>query len=119
MASSVIPTLGVPVPVTSPSPPVYATLEYVDERFGAVEPAPVGPLIQSGKIDLTSNGQIVVLPTPYTTSMQVFVQGTSNKAGVNGFFTIATYGSKTEFRVFYSGELIYGAIEVFWFAVGS
>jgi hypothetical protein len=49
----------------------------------------------------------------------VFVQGTSNKAGVNGFFTVVTYGSLTEFRIFYSGELIYGAIEMFWMAIGT
>jgi hypothetical protein len=50
--------------------------------------------------------------------MQVVVQGTANAAGVNGFFTVGTFGSLTEFRIFYSGELIYGPIEMFWMSSG-
>jgi hypothetical protein len=50
--------------------------------------------------------------------MQVVVQGTSNAAGVNGFFTVATYGSLTQFQIFYSGELLYGPIQMFWIASG-
>jgi hypothetical protein len=64
------------------------------------------------------NGQTFALPIPYSTSMQVVVQGTANAAGVNGFFTVGTFGSLTEFRIFYSGELIYGPIEMFWIASG-
>ena len=113
-----VPLPGLPsaVPVQSPRLPVFPTINEVVLKG---ETSSGSPIIQSGKVDLTSNGQIVVLPTPYTTSMQVFLQGTANKAGVNGFFTTATYGSKTEFRIFYSGELIYGAIEVFWLAAGE
>jgi hypothetical protein len=111
-----LPGLPAAVPVQSPTTPIYPTMGEVVLKG---EMGGEGLKIQSGKIDLTSNGQIVVLPEAYTSSMQVFVQGTANKAGVNGFFTIATYGSLTEFRVFYSGELIYGAIEVFWLASGE
>lgn len=114
--SAPLPGLPSAVPVQSPRLPVYPTLNEVVLK-GEISGG--GPLIQSGKVDLTSNGQIVVLPVPYTTSMQVFLQGTSNKAGVNGFFTTATYGSLTEFRIFYSGQLIYGPIEMFWLTAGE
>lgn len=77
-----------------------------------------GPVVQSGTIALSVNGQTYPLPIPYTSSLQVVVQGTANAAGVNGFFTVGTFGSLTEFRVFYSGELIYGPIELFWIASG-
>lgn len=77
-----------------------------------------GPVVQSGTISLSVNGQTFALPKPYTSSLQVVVQGTANAAGVNGFFTVGTFGSLTEFRVFYSGELIYGPIELFWIASG-
>lgn len=116
MASSIIPTLGLPVPVTSPVPVITTSLEYVDGRLNSIAPV---PLIQSGTIDLATNGQTIVLPTAYASGMQVFVQGTSNKAGVNGFFTIATYGSLSQFQIFYSGDLIYGPIEMYWFAIGA
>lgn len=77
-----------------------------------------GPLIQSGSFGLSNNGQVVEYPVPYTSTVSVVVQGTANAAGVNGFFTIATYGSKSQFQTFYSGELIYGPIEMFWIASG-
>lgn len=78
-----------------------------------------GPRVQSGTVALATNGQTITLPVPYTTSMQVFVQGTSNAAGVNGFFTVLTLGSLSEFRIFYSGALDFGPIELFWMAVGA
>ncbi len=77
-----------------------------------------GLLIQSGSFGLSNNGQTITYPTPYTSTVSVVVQGTANAAGVNGFFTVATYGSRSDFRVFYSGELIYGPIEMFWIASG-
>jgi hypothetical protein len=86
---------------------------------GPPGPGATGPLTQYGTVALSTNGQTVALPVPYTSSMQVFVQGTSNAAGVNGFFTVLTAGSLSEFRIFYSGELIYGPIQMFWFAVGE
>jgi hypothetical protein len=86
---------------------------------GATGPAASGPRIQSGTVALATNGQTVTLPVPYTSSMQVFVQGTSNAAGVNGFFTVLTSGSLSQFRIFYSGELIYGPIQLFWMTAGT
>lgn len=81
-------------------------------------PVSSGPRIQTGSVMLATNGQAVVLPVPYTTSLNVVVQGTANAAGVNGFFTVATYGSLTQFQIFYSGALIYGPIQLFWIAAG-
>lgn len=78
-----------------------------------------GPFIQSGSVDLAINGQTVILPIPYSSTLQVFVQGTSNKAGVNGFFTVVTFGAPSQFYIYYSGELIYGPIEVFWMTRGT
>lgn len=86
---------------------------------GPTGPASKGPLIQSGTVALGTNGQTFALPIPYSSSLQVVVQGTANAAGVNGFFTVGTFGSLTEFRIFYSGELIYGPIEMFWIATGT
>ena len=72
-----------------------------------------------GTIALSTNGQTFTYSTPFTSSVSVVVQGTANAAGVNGFFTVATYGSLSTFRVFYSGALDYGAIQLFFIAVGT
>lgn len=113
--SILLSTIGPEVPVSSPNLPVYRDLS---QEVQVAVPVPLGPRVQSGTVALASNGQTVVLPVPYSVSMQVVVQGTSNAAGVNGFFTVATYGSLSQFQIFYSGELIYGPIEMFWIAVG-
>jgi hypothetical protein len=115
--SSLIRSIGAEVPVQSPNAPIYPTADQVvlKSELGTLS----GPLVQSGVVMLSSNGQTVVLPTPYATTMSVVVQGTSNAAGVNGFFTVATYGSLSQFQIFYSGELIYGPIQMFWIAVGD
>jgi len=112
--SILLPTIGPEVPVQSPVLPVYPTVDQVVLKSAGGS----GPRIQSGTVALASNGQTVVLPVPYSSSMQVVVQGTSNAAGVNGFFTVATYGSLTQFQIFYSGELLYGPIQMFWIASG-
>ena len=78
-----------------------------------------GPTVLSGKVALATNGQTVVYSTAFKTSVSVVVQGTSNAAGVNGFFTVSTNGSLSQFQIFYSGQLIYGPIELFWIAVGT
>ncbi len=113
--SVVIPNLGIPVPVTSPSVPNYPTVDQVVMKNGETT---LGPTIQSGSVMLATNGQTVILPTPYSTSMQIVVQGTSNAAGVNGYFTVSTNGSLSQFQIFYSGQLIYGPIQLFWIAAG-
>lgn len=110
---------GDPVGATGPTGPSGAPgLGGPPGAEGPTGPASKGPLIQSGTVALAVNGQTFALPIPYSTSMQVVVQGTANAAGVNGFFTVGTFGSLTEFRIFYSGELIYGPIEMFWIASG-
>ena len=78
-----------------------------------------GPTVLYGTIALATNGQTFTYSTPFTTAVSVVVQGTANAAGVNGFFTVATYGSLSTFRVFYSGALDYGAIQLFFIAVGT
>jgi hypothetical protein len=86
---------------------------------GPAGPSATGPRIQSGTVSFATNGQTVAIPVPYSTSLQVFVQGTSNAAGVNGFFTVLTAGSLSEFRIFYSGQLDFGPIEMFWMTAGT
>ncbi len=79
-----------------------------------------GPRIQTGTVAYANQAQAVVFPTPYTSSVRVFVQGTANAAGVNGYFYVGTYGSLTQFLMFYSGPALqYGPIEVFWLAIGT
>lgn len=85
----------------------------------AYPPAASGPRVLSGVIALTTNGQTFTYSTPFTSNVAVVVQGTANAAGVNGFFTVATYGSLSTFRVFYSGALDYGAIQLFFIAAGT
>ena len=80
---------------------------------------PAIPTILYGTVALATNGQAVVYSTPFTSRVAVVVQGTSSAAGVNGFFTVATYGSLSQFQIFYSGQLIYGPIELFWIATGT
>lgn len=113
-------------PEPEPLPTSYSALSISSATVSSINGAsyppispPSGPTILSGKVAFGTNGQTVTYSTPFQTSVSVVIQGTANAAGVNGFFTIATYGSLSEFRIFYSGELIYGPIEIFWIAVGS
>lgn len=79
-----------------------------------------GPKIEFGSLQLSNNGQQVVYSEPFATTPSVLLTPTGNGAGVNGFFQVnnsSTY--LTAFQVFYSGELIYGPIEVNWMAVGT
>ncbi len=85
----------------------------------AYPPTAASPKTLFGTIALTTNGQTFTYSTPFTSAVSVVVQGTANAAGVNGFFTVATYGSLSTFRVFYSGALDYGAIQLFFIAVGT
>lgn len=87
---------------------------------GPTGPAGTGPLIQTGTVAYANQAQVVVFPTPYTSSVRVFVQGTANAAGVNGYFFVGTYNSLTQFQMFYSGPALqYGPIQVFWLAIGT
>ena len=79
-----------------------------------------GPRIDYGTIAFSTNGQTVTFPTPFATNPAVFLQATGNAAGVNGSFQVnnsSTY--KTAFQIYYSGQLIYGPIEMNWSAIGT
>ena len=79
-----------------------------------------GPKTLYGTVAFSTNGQTITFSEAFATNPAVFLQATGNGAGVNGSFQVnnaATY--KTAFQIFYSGELIYGPIEMNWMAVGT
>lgn len=123
MASSVIPSLGEPVPVTSPSPVVYSTLEYVDARMSEVPPAPVVPLIQSGIVNF-SGGAGVTFDKPFSTLPSIVLQPTTLppwNGGIDGtmLFYISS-ASASGFSIGYSGSVpFFDPMPVMWLAVGS
>lgn len=84
-----------------------------------IPPSPSVPTIQYGTVNLTANAQSVVFPSPFTVAPQIFIQPTSDGAGVNGDFSIGSYGRLNEFQIFYTGSFSFGPLVIFWMAIGT
>jgi hypothetical protein len=122
MASSIIPSIPVPVPVTSPNPVVYPAIQEVVLKSeinvdGIRE-------IQTGILNFNAPSGSVTFSTPFAARPTILLQPTllppwSGGLEATGLFFIES-ADETGFVVGFSGTIaFYNSMPLMWLAVGS